>query len=411
MMVTAGCMGPLAGDDGEDGLEPDEYAPDGAELLVHFDGEIAHDEETQDLVEGLIEMDPHADEDELDDLEEEFEDETGLDITEFEEALAFGTLGDAPGEDEFGAIVASTWDEDDVVAAVEDEEGTDYEVTEHAGEDVLYEPVEEPEWGDALYVGVIDDGEYVLGDEGAVHDALDVAHDDADTVSGPVLDVYESAADGHVTAALEVPEDEIPDDGQPGQPDEIDFEALNEVEAVSAVYYTDDGNAGLEVQALVGSTEDAEDIKDTIDAAITLFEQMEDDDDLVDELDNITIEHEDRNVYVTYENDVDDILDALEEWEEQQQTSDPYDPAPMASYEWETDGDDVTLTHTSGDHIHGDEVYVMDDFGDVVADEDDFGDEFTAGDTVTIEDGATADGLMLVYDDGQHMQVLTEYQP
>ncbi|MHC3439028.1 hypothetical protein ACYJ1Y_13245 [Natrialbaceae archaeon A-gly3] len=291
--------------------DPVEHAPQQSDVLVHVDMAMYEDDDVERLANTMADEDPGFDG--LDEEFEEFEEETGLDPTEAHEFLVFAEIPDQetrmdPDAEEFGGlIVYSDWNEDDVIESIEDEEDIDYELTEHAGEDVLYEPTEEPDFGDALYVGVLDDGQFVLGSESGVTASLDVAYDGADPVDGDVREMYDDMHGGHVTVAAGIT-DELEDD--PTIDDEI-----AQAEVVGGAFDTDDGTVSLEGQVIAADENVAMDTADMIDGGLATVRQFTEDEDIENELREIEVEQDGTTVTVSYQGDIDD-LEALMEMDD-----------------------------------------------------------------------------------------------
>lgn len=304
LALLAGCAGVLSGD-----ADPVEHAPDGSDALVHVDMSMMADEDNRKLLEAFT--DANDDYDDLDDVARDFENETGLDPAESRHLLAFGDLEGGIRDSSSGVIVYSEWETEAVVEAVENEEDTEYERTTYEGEDVLYEPVEEPAFGTPVYVGVLGDGQFVFGDEQSVKDSLDVEYGDAEPVSGPVREAYDDARDGHVTIAVEPPADQIPAD-DPTMPAELDLQSFQRVTAISAVYYTEDGDAGVEATFVAENEDVALDVADVLDGAVSIASGSVQDEKLTDELRAIEVERDGATVTVTYQTAVDNIVALLE---------------------------------------------------------------------------------------------------
>ena len=302
LALLAGCAGVLSED-----ADPVEHAPDDSDALVHVDMSMMADEDNRELLEALT--DANDDYDSPEDIAQDFENETGLDPAESRHLLAFGDLEGGIWDSSGGVIVYSDWETETVIEAAD--EDTEYEQTTYKGEDVLYEPVEKPEFGTPMYVGVLGDGQFVFGDEESVKASLDVEYGDADPVSGPVRDAYDDARDGHVTVAVAPPAEQIPAD-DPTLPAEVDLEPFQRVTAISAVYYTEDGEAGVEAKFVTENEDVALDVADVIDGAVSIASGSVQDDKLTDELRAIEVEQDGATVTVTYQTPIDDIVALLE---------------------------------------------------------------------------------------------------
>ncbi|WP_049924391.1 hypothetical protein [Halopiger djelfimassiliensis] len=310
LVATAGCLGSITGVFSDEAAEPAEHAPEGSDLLVHADMAMMEDGDNQRIMDALVQQ--GADTDGHQDAFAEFENETGLDPEDAQQVLFFADLSKDSMDENAGFVVYSDWDTDTVISAVEDDEDTDYEQTEYEGESVLYEPTEEPEFGSVMYVGDLGDGKYVFGDEKGVRSSLAIEYGDGKAVSGDVRDAYDDTRDGHVTMAATLPDETVPNNDDPFTPNEIDFEPFHNVSTITGVYYTDDGNAGLEMQLNAETEDDAIDVADVTDGAISVASGSLDDDDLKDELRKIETEQDGSTVDVTYETSVDKIVELLE---------------------------------------------------------------------------------------------------
>ncbi len=310
VVTTAGCAGGIGG--GDAGTV--DQVPDNANFLVHVDMAVLEDEDSEQLLDGLAEEE--TGEDEAEDLFQEFEDETGLDLRGASEVLVFGEIPEnqMAQQERVGVIIHADWAEDDLVSSVEEEQDTEYQQTEYQGESVLYEPAEEPQFGTPMYLGVLGDGQYVIGEEESVRGALDVVYGDADPVSGPVRDIYDEASDGYVTIAAAPPAGAIPENPGAGMGQDLDFSAFQELQALSVVYDTTDGDAAVETKMVAADENDAQDIEDVTSGALSLVRGSVQDEALTDELRKVEVDRDGATITVSYQSDIDDILDLLDQF-------------------------------------------------------------------------------------------------
>ena len=312
MALTAGCMGILSdSDDREDQVEK---VPEEANLLVHVDMGMLADSETQELLEGLDE--DEADEvDDTDDIFEEFEAETGLDLADANQVLMFGSMADdlddpdLEADDEFAFLVDADWDVEELVEAIEAEDDFEFQQTEFAGEEVLWEPVTVPEGEDELYIGVHDDDQIVVGVQSAVEASLAISYDGAEPVSGPVRDAFDDAQDGYVTFAMGM-DDEAAGTGDPMVDQQLAM--LDGMNAVSGTYYTSSGSVGVEMRMHFEETEQAEDIEGAINVMLSEFEQQMDPEEQ-EMLDALDIATDGSALVVTWEDSVQDLIELSED--------------------------------------------------------------------------------------------------
>lgn len=319
VIALAGCMGALTGDDGA--TDPAEYVPDNSDFIVHADMAVAQDDATQSLIDELAEADESTDAEEAEDFFEEFEDETGLDAREVNDLVMYGTdVGDFENE-EFAFVLYADWAEDDLIESIEEEEDYEYTAVD-TGDVTLYEPdVDDDYVGSPMYIAALDDGTFVLGDEGAVNEAVDVANGDADAVEGEMRDVFDSMDDGYLTFVYDLDEEEVPNQ-QAGAG--VNLAVFEDVSVVGGTYATDgDDSVSVRVHMHADNDEAAEDIVDVTKGGLTFYvqeleqvaEETEDEElaDMAEEIDSIEVEQDGDIVVITYESSVDDLADLLDE--------------------------------------------------------------------------------------------------
>lgn len=313
MVATAGCTDGLSdGDDGGpateiDGPDPIEYVPQGQDLVVHVDVAVVADQTTLDLAAALengeLEEDPQ-------DSLEEFEAQSGLDATALQEVLVYGESSeysleaDASTSESYGVVFRSGWTEDELVTAIERNQSTALEVQSHQGRDVLYGPIESDDSEEPSYLGVLGNGTFVLGNEAAVTDSLDVTYGDASAVSGQLRDAYESAPDGLVTFAMVVPQDALDEQAGAG----MGATPTQDVEAFNGVYTTDGGNVVLETQLLITSEESASQLHGVLDQLLSAYA---DDPQFGELVGGMSAEQDGTTVRITFEASPDEIESLL----------------------------------------------------------------------------------------------------
>ena len=351
----AGCIGAITGD--EQGPEPATQVPDEANMLVHIDMAVGTDDATTTVVDALYE-DSSAD-DEIGDLEDEFEEDTGLDPTEASEFLAFSLPSDS--DDEIGAdtdgavIVYAGWSETDVVDGISAEDDVDYDETEYEGT-TLYEPDESDleEYEEPVYIGVLASGEYVIGDKAAVTASLDVEHSDGEELSGELREGFDNVENGHMTYAADVSEEDMPDadDDLPEDSNASDLytSSFEDITVVAGSYYTTDDTVGVDTRIHTDTETAAIDIADVTEGAIAMARGMmpAENQELKEELREIEVEQDGTVVSLTAESDVDTITEAIENASEGSEIS--LDEWMGIDEEWETDEDwDTDDDWDSGD--------------------------------------------------------------
>jgi hypothetical protein len=202
----------------------------------------------------------------LEEALEEIEEETGIDLTDFTQAVVFS---DTECEDGYwGAFVTGTVDEDDLLEAIEDEIGGELSDYTHRGYDVYTDDSEENG------ICFLTDDSFLVGTVDAVEDAIDVATGYASPLTGPVVDLYEALGDVWVRVAAEVPAETIGDATE----DEvsIDSETLEHIEVVGAGLDKEGDRVTLEVRVCLSSPVLAEGLKAVLFGAKTYYRNTAD---------------------------------------------------------------------------------------------------------------------------------------
>lgn len=308
MVTLAGCTGALTNsDEGGDAEPQTDLVPDEAVLVASFDMSLMTDSETQALVEGIDESEAEDVQD-IDDVYEEFNNETGLDLTELEGATMFATsAADISESGDAAFILDAEWDAETVVENIGEEEGIDYVQTEYAGEKVLWEPANPDQHYEPMYVGVHDDGQLVVGDRAAVTASLDVTYDGAASLSGDLLEAFENAPDGHVRFAMDASSmDSGAESGQYGG-----MAMYDSLETITGAYYTEDGTVGVETRMAFSDAEQAENLEGTINLLLDQYEtELEPEQQRLVDDEHLTIETEDSSLVITWEAGVDELTEA-----------------------------------------------------------------------------------------------------
>jgi len=221
----------------------------------------------EDLVEAYDEAEKDPDMPQtLDEALDEIEEETGIDLTDFIQAVVFS---DTECEDGYwGAFVTGTVDEDDLIEAIEDETGGELTVYSHRGYDVYTDDSEENG------ICFLTDEAFLVGTVDAVEDAIDVAAGYAAPLTGPVVDLYEAFGDVWVRVAAAVPAETIGDATE----DEvsIDSDTLEHIEAVGAGLDKEGDQVTLEVRVCLSSPVLAEGLKAVLFGAKTYYRNTAD---------------------------------------------------------------------------------------------------------------------------------------
>lgn len=306
--------------------------PEDVDTVMYFDPGVVEDQTTKDVVNGLIDISKNQSgeydgPESYDDLMANTSNESELDVEELNGMLVYGTypeasdsasgVGGLPEDTYVGVLIDSEWDEATLVNETEDE--TEYERDEYEGYTVYVEQLdaaETPDWAaerdDPTWVGVLDDGRYVLGTEAAVKDAIDVDRGATDAFGGELREAYDETRDGENTYfkfAARFPSDRLSESGMGESPR---FSAVRNVGLVTGSYYTTDDRIGMQLRMQTNSTSDADDLESMIDGSVSFAKQGTLTNESAALLDEIEVEQEDSTAVVTFEMSVDSILDTVE---------------------------------------------------------------------------------------------------
>ena len=361
----AGCSGLL---DAEGGGGSGQLArvPEDADAAAHVDVEtVLDDKATENVVDAQLAIQaerswydgPETFEAALSD----FQDSTGLDPDGIQTATPFFEFAGSDSyqtvdQEFYGTVLTADWSEDDLIASIEDS-GTEYEADEHAGQ-----PVYEPDNDYSYWVGVLADGEYVLGSEDAVEDTIDVAAGEEDVLDSDLQNAYANTRAGPVRFVSTVPADERPETTGPS--DEIDLGILSDVETVAGAVYVNGDNRGVEMTFTAADEETADDVAAMLDGLVTLASDDIPNDAVSSALDEVEITQDGTAVVVAYEASVATLVNLVEESLDTGSSgrTEPARQVPRAvftfEYEQTGDGGTVTITHDGGDTIKRSEISV-----------------------------------------------------
>jgi len=220
-----------------------------------------------------------------------FENETGIDPGPAREVVIFSDNRSA-AESAYGGFVLHTdADTDTAVAGVQDTTDSSYQSTTYNGRTVYV-----PANASNRYIGVLGEGELVVGTQAAVRDTIDVSRGDADPVEGSLRTAYENTDNGTVRFATTTPERWVPSGGGA-----LDTEVYGKLDTASGNYYIDGGAAGLTVQLRASSGPDAQTVAQVTEGATVIGQRTVENESVAAALDSVNVTREGETVTVRYE--------------------------------------------------------------------------------------------------------------
>ena len=312
------------------GSDAAESVPEGVDAVVYFDTAVATDRTTATVTNGLIDISKENNEfydgpDDYEALLNETTSEANLSADGLNEVVFYGqypnqtddssVAGELSESGYFGLVVDSEWGETEFVDEFSD---TEFETREYEGYTVYVEQQDEQSDVPAylgndsppLWVGVLDDGRYVLGTENATTDAIDTDRGAADSFGGQLRSEYDSTRDdGYLRFAATVPAERIPDSGMVAAEQ---FSAVRNIEVVAGSYYTDGEDIGMSARMTTGSESDADDLQSITDGGIATGKQMTRADETAALLDNVTVEQDGAAVTMRFQMNANTLVDIFE---------------------------------------------------------------------------------------------------
>ncbi|MFD1586277.1 hypothetical protein ACFR9U_04745 [Halorientalis brevis] len=339
--------------------------PNRADAAVHADAEtVLDDRGTERVVDAMLETQAknswYTGPEDYAELLTRFETDTGLDpdgvrsVTPFwawSSGASYETIDPAFN----GWLFRADWTADALVASIE-QSNTGYDRDEYAGQ-----PLYEPEYERSYWVGVVGDGEFVMGSEDAVKAGIDVQHGDEDPMDEGLRAAYETARTGPVRFVGTVPTDHLPNTVGPDE--QHDLTILDEIDVVVGAVYRNGDNRGIETTLVADDAAAADDVAAMLDGLFTLARNTETNDAIGDALAAAEVTQDGTTVRVSYGASIADLVDLVEEAMGSTGHDDGIASVPQASFTFEyeeTKGDRGTLSivHEGGDIITQSELFV-----------------------------------------------------
>ena len=302
VVFSAGCMG---GGGGGSDINPADTVPAGVDGVMYFDGGIATDQATTELMDGIIQMSDDVGPDDpqsWDEAIEQAESESDIDISDFQSATVFfkapdGLEAENVGDEYTGIIVQSNWEWEELVEAADDEGMSDVEDQEYNGVTVHVGTTD----GEETWVADFGDGTFVLGTEQPVKDAIDTQQGDADPFSGDIREAYDNNEGSLMNAAIDVSDEEF-NEGNAMVP---------EISVVTMNYDTDGSEMQFGMQMTTPSESDAEELANTL--SFFLGSAGQEDPELAQLAENLEVSNDGNQITFDYTTTTDQLLTLLEE--------------------------------------------------------------------------------------------------
>ncbi|WP_262174961.1 hypothetical protein [Haloarcula laminariae] len=220
-----------------------------------------------------------------------FENETGIDPGPAREVVVFSDNRSAEESAYRGLVLRTNAGTDTAVAGIRDATNGSYRSTTYNGR-TIYVPANASD----RYVGVLGEGELVVGTQAAVRDTIDVSQGDADRVDGPLRQAYGTTGNGTVRFATTAPGQWVP-----GGSSFLDTEAYRQLDTASGTYYIDGGSAVLTARLGASSTADAQTVAQATEGATVIGQRTIENESAAAALESVNVSREGETVTVRYE--------------------------------------------------------------------------------------------------------------
>jgi len=256
--IVAGCGAP--------GLTAMEFVPQDANLIANIQiSEIIND---RDLRDAYAEFEKEAGQPQtLEEALDELADETGIDLRDFSEVVIFADIATLAQAGYLGVIVEGTFNESQLIDSIEQESGEEFTTSDYKGYRLYTDEGEE--FGIAFLTSRV----LLLGTMEAVKDAIDVSKGDREQISGIVVDAYNRLGDALIKFAFELPEEAreaLTEELAPGEIP-ISLDPFADIDIVGFALNKRAETITIQINPHFLSTDSAQDAKDTLSGAISLF--------------------------------------------------------------------------------------------------------------------------------------------
>ncbi len=259
--IVVGCEAP--------GLTAIELVPQDANLIANIQiSKIINDRDLRDAYDEAEKEagQPQTIEEALDELVEE----TGIDLRDFSEVVIFADIATLTQAGYLGVIVEGTFNETQFINNIEQQTGEEFTTSDYKGYRLYTDEGEE--FGIAFLTNRV----LLLGTMEAVKDAIDVSKGDREQVGGIILDAYNRLGDALIKFAFEVPEEarEALTEGLVPGEIPISLDPFADIDIVGFAINKRAETITIQINPHFLSTDSAQDAKDTLSGAISLFRGM-----------------------------------------------------------------------------------------------------------------------------------------
>lgn len=201
--------------------------------------------------------------------------QTGIDFTDFTEAVVFADLTTLDDAEYLGFIVKGNFDEERFIDNIEEKTGEKLTTSDYKGYK-LY--IDEEDMGEKRELGIafLSNKMLLFGTTKAIKDAIDVSEGDRQPAGGMILDTYNRLDDALIKMAIELPQEArktLTEEQFPSEfPTSLEF--FTDIDTVGFTLNKKADIINIQINTHFLSTDSAQDASDTLSGAISLFKGM-----------------------------------------------------------------------------------------------------------------------------------------
>jgi hypothetical protein len=292
----------LLSDGGDTGAAV-EQVPEGVDTVVRLDMTITSDRATQ-LRAAVSGGALPGGAGNTSDIGRTFENRTGIDPGPAREIVLFSALNDSRARSTTyaGAIVHTDAATDTATRNIRTTVGGDYERRTIDGQTV-YVPAEESSY----WIGVLGEGQLVVGSEMAVRDTVAVTAGETPAFDGRLRTAYDDTRNGTVQFATTSPDVLLP----PEVEFVSDIQLFRDLRTVGGAYYIDSGRTGVEVRLQANSRADARSVAQATNGTVSIAESYVENETTADAVESISVSQQGSTVTVRYEAPIEEFRRVL----------------------------------------------------------------------------------------------------
>lgn len=292
-----------------------DMVPSEADLVAEVDVEsLVGDEDIKEWVNHSLgfmkSTDPNAPED-YQGMLETLENQMGLSPDKVNKLILYTKFSEiASGSTQYvGLMLKSDWSEEKFIGSLEEAQ-ENMKKGSYEGVTVYRRPSTPLESGDNMkkFVAVLGDGNYLMGTDNSIEDAIAISEGEESGWSGGMKEQFDSMDDGVLKFASAIPSEYMPT-----QPQDMPFniKPIQKIEYASGVFSKDGSDVNLELRFEMESESSCESLKSTIDLVISTVKPRLGIEEIKNELDKISWEKDGKTLIVKYETSVEGIKDLI----------------------------------------------------------------------------------------------------